>query len=65
MQPSEKWNYFESISLQNLLTAHDRLPLRHTAKNMVVDEVNNKTIAQFQVGFMSYTVFNTNCLSNI
>ena len=36
-QTSEKWNYCESIPLQNLLSTHYCLPLRHMDKNIVMN----------------------------
>ena len=59
-QTPEKWNYWESISLQNLLSAHHCIPLLHMDKRMTVYVVNNKKIEQFQVIYMSYTGLNQN-----
>ena len=36
IQPSEKWNYFESTALQNLLSKHYCLPLWQMAKKVVM-----------------------------
>ena len=60
MHHKEKWNYWTPIALQNLLSTHDCLPLRHMDKDMVMKKVNNNTIEEFQVGYMSYTGLNHN-----
>ena len=60
IQPSEKWKYFKSIVLQNLLSAHGRLPLRHMYKNMYMGELKMNMIANVQVGYMSYPVSDQN-----
>ena len=57
---SEKWNLCASIPLQNLLGAHDCLPLRHICKRMVVYIVKNKIIVPFQVGYVSLTALKQN-----
>ena len=44
----------------NLLSEHDSLPLSDMAKNMVMEEVKNKKIKQFQLGYMSYPGLNQN-----
>ena len=55
IQPTEKWNYCASIALQNLLSAHNRLPLQNIHKKMVMDVFKNKIIVQFQVGYMYHS----------
>ena len=60
MAPSKKWNFCASILLQNLLSAHDRLPLRHISNMIVMGIVNNKLITQFHIGYMSFPALKQN-----
>ena len=60
IRTSEKWNYCESISLQNLFSAHHCLPLLHKSKNIVMDIGKKKKIPYFQVRYMSNPGLNTN-----
>ena len=41
-QASGKWNYYESIPIQNLLSAHNRLPLRNMTKIPAMDVVKKE-----------------------
>ena len=54
---TKKWNYFASITLQNLFSAHDNLPICNISKKMVVCVVKTNMIANIQVVYMSYPVF--------
>ena len=47
IEPSGKCSFCASIPLQNLLSAHERLPLRHMAKKLVMEVVNKNNSAQF------------------
>ena len=60
IQPPEKWNYCESFTLQNLLSEHHRLSLRHMDKEMVVHIFKDGKILQLTVGYMSYPGLNQN-----
>ena len=50
----EKWKVCTSVPLQNILSAHDCLPLLHMASNMVIDVSGNNMVAQFQVWYMYF-----------
>ena len=52
MKKYEKWNYCESIPLRCLLSTYNRLTFWRMAKNMAMNETENKQIHQFQVRYM-------------
>ena len=62
IQPSEKWKYCELIPLQNLFIENHCLPIRHMDKKIGVNIFRNNQISQFELGYMSYPVFNHNKL---
>ena len=50
--------YCASITLENLLITHDRLPVWNIANNLVIGVVKDKIIEQLQVVYNSYPGLN-------
>ena len=49
---TEKWKLCESVSLNNLLSVNDRVPIFDMASKMVKDVAKNNIISPFQVVYM-------------
>ena len=58
--PSEKWIFCASIRIQNLLSAHELLPLLHRTQKVMTDVAKKNIISKLQVVYMSRPEFTKN-----